>query len=136
MPERSVIVRTAEDGLEDVHSALEELWAEAPELGSWDRMAFTTAVVELATNVLQHGRGPRDVVCRIDLGLDEHEMRAVLEDAGDAVGIDVADPRAMPDEWAEAGRGIPFIQALVTRFEHQRVDGRNVWTIVRERKRS
>jgi serine/threonine-protein kinase RsbW len=136
VPERSLIVRTPEDGLDAVHAALEELWEESPGLGSWDRMSFTTAVVELTTNIVQHTRSAGDIACRIDLRVDEHEMRAVLEDTGDAAAIDVADPRDMPDEWAEAGRGIPFIQALVTRFDYQRVDDRNVWTIVRDRKRS
>jgi len=137
VPERSFVLHTPpDDGMTAIHEALEELWAESPGLGSWDRMSFTTALVEVTSNIVQHARSSRPVVCRVEIRVDDLEMRAVLSDSGEAADIDVAERRDMPDEWEEAGRGIPFIQALVTSFEHRRVDGQNVWTIVRERKRS
>ncbi|MWV50215.1 ATP-binding protein [Rathayibacter sp. VKM Ac-2803] len=137
MSERSLVIRTPpDDGVTAVHDALAEIWAESPGVGSWDRMAFETALAELTSNIVQHAHSARHTLCVIDITVDEHELRAVLNDSAPAAGVDVSEPRDMPDEWAEAGRGIPFIQALVTRFEYARVDGQNIWTIIRERPRS
>ncbi|SMH36203.1 serine/threonine-protein kinase RsbW [Rathayibacter oskolensis] len=137
MSERSFVIRTPpDDGLTAVHEALGEIWAESPGVGSWDRMAFETALSELTSNVVQHARSTRHVICLVEISVDDRELRAVLNDSASAPDLDVTAPRDMPDEWAEAGRGIPFIQALVTRFEYNRVDGQNIWSIVRERRRS
>ena len=94
-----------------------------------------TALVELTSNVVQHALSTQNAVCAVEIGVDERELRATLTDSAAAARIDVSVQRDMPDEWSEAGRGIPFIQALVTRFEYHRIDGRNIWSIVRERKR-
>jgi serine/threonine-protein kinase RsbW len=56
----------------------------------------------------------------------------VLVDTADPPDVDTG-PRAMPDEFAESGRGLPFIQALVDDFQYERSEGRNVWTITKNR---
>jgi serine/threonine-protein kinase RsbW len=133
--ERSLVLRIPpDDGVTAVHGALEELWAESPGLGAWDRMSFETALIELTSNVVQHAAAQREIVCSVDIIVDDTQLRAVLDDSGDAAPVDLTLARDMPDEWAEAGRGIPFIQALVTEFDYRRVDGRNVWSIMRRRK--
>lgn len=137
MSERSLAFTCpADDGVSAVHAALAELWEEEPRLGSWDRMSFETALIELTSNAVQHARSDRPLACSVTIEIAESEMRAVLSDSGDAVEVDISRAREMPDEWADAGRGIPFIQALVTEFGHRRVDGGNVWTISRTRRRS
>lgn len=136
MSERSFVLRTPpEDGVSAVHEALEELWAETPGIASWDRMSFETALIELTSNIVQHARSYRHIICLVEISVTDDELRAVLNDSGEEAEVDVASPREMPDEWAEAGRGIPFIQALVTEFDFRRVDGQNVWTIARTRRR-
>ena len=135
MSDRSLVIRTPpDDGVTAVHEALSEIWAESPGVGSWDRMAFETALAELTSNVVQHAHSTRHTLCLIEIHVDEHELRAVLNDSAPAADVDVREPRDMPDEWAVAGRDIPFIQALVTRFDYTRVDGQNIWSIVRERR--
>lgn len=137
MSERSLVLRTPPgDGVSVVHAALEELWDQSPGLAAWDRMSFETALIELTSNVLQHSGSTGDVVCVVDISITDSEMRAVLSDQGGEAPADITAPREMPGEWAEAGRGIPFIQALVTEFDYRRVDDRNVWSIMRTRRRS
>ncbi|MBF4462112.1 MULTISPECIES: ATP-binding protein [unclassified Rathayibacter] len=137
MFERSLVLRTPpDDGVTAVHEALDELWAETSGLSSWDKMAFETALIEMTSNIVQHARSYRHVICLVEIRVDEHELRAVLTDSDDAAPADVTRPREMPEEWAEAGRGIPFIQALVTEFDYRRVDGQNIWTLMRSRHRS
>jgi serine/threonine-protein kinase RsbW len=37
----------------------------------------------------------------------------------------------MPDAFAESGRGLPMIEALVDKLTFERIDARNVWTITK-----
>lgn len=39
----------------------------------------------------------------------------------------------MPDAFAESGRGIALIQALVTDFDYERTASRNLWSIRKDR---
>ncbi|PPF22650.1 ATP-binding protein [Rathayibacter sp. AY1A7] len=134
VPERSFVVRTPpEDGVTAVHEALEELWLEEPGVAPVDRMSFETALVELTSNIVQHARSYRHIICLVEIRVDATELRASLNDSAEEAPAEVADPRDMPDEWDEAGRGIPFIHALVTEFSYRRVDGQNLWALARTR---
>jgi len=59
-------------------------------------------------------------------------LRAELIDTADPPGVDTG-PREMPDAFAESGRGIALIQALVTVFDHERTASRNLWSISKDR---
>lgn len=116
-----------------VHQSLSELWEEAPDVELADRMSFQTALIELTSNIVQHARSYRHVICVVDIHVDAAELRASLSDSAEEAPAQVADARPMPDEWEEAGRGIPFIHALVSEFSYRRVDGQNLWTLARAR---
>ncbi|HEX5729978.1 ATP-binding protein [Microbacterium sp.] len=132
MTERALTFRTPPDGVDLVHAALTSLWKERGDIDEMDRMMFETALIELASNVIQHATSSTAVVCRLEVTADDEVLRAVLIDSADPPGIDDG-PRRMPDEFAESGRGLAFIQALVDEFEHHRAEGRNVWTISKRR---
>jgi serine/threonine-protein kinase RsbW len=112
-----------------VHATLASLWAERTDVDEMDRMMFETALIELASNVIQHASSSTTIICRLDVTADDSTLSATLVDTADPPSIDT-EAREMPDEFAESGRGIPFIQALV---DHSRESGRNVWTISRSR---
>jgi len=131
--ERSVVFRTPPDGVETVHSALETLWQDRTDVDEMERMMFETALVELVSNVVQHASSTTTIICELSLVADEHVLRATLVDTADPPMVDTETVVEMPDEFAESGRGIPFIQALVDTFEHEREHGRNVWTIAKHR---
>lgn len=126
--ERTVSFRTPPDGLEPAHETLAALWAEREDIGDMDRMMFETALIELTSNVIQHATSTVAIVCRLTIEADDSTIRAVLVDSADPPDIDTG-PRVMPDEFAESGRGIAFIQALVDEFDHDRVGAENIWTI-------
>lgn len=128
MTERVLTFRTPPDGVDLVHTALSSLWRERADIDEMDRMMFETAVIELASNIIQHATSSAAIVCRLEITADETVLRALLMDSADPPDIDDG-PREMPDEFAESGRGLAFIQALVDDFEHHRAEGRNVWTI-------
>ncbi|QJU53144.1 ATP-binding protein [Herbiconiux sp. KACC 21604] len=127
---RNLVFSSPPDDVDAVHEFLESVWEANPHVGELDRMAFETALIELASNVIQHAAGEGGVTCVLTVLADESGLSASLADTADAGGI-VLMNREMPSELAESGRGIALIQALVDDLRYERVDERNVWTITR-----
>lgn len=117
--------------LDDLHDALERLWAEVPAVPETDRMLFETAVVEIATNIVRYttpsGPGPARASAR--LRADSHALEAELSDDGLAVDVDL-DPDPV-DDLAEGGRGIALVRRAVDLLTLARAADRNVWTLRR-----
>lgn len=117
--------------LEAVHEGLARLWSLAPAVPELDRFRFETAVIEIATNVVQHtvpvGDGPvrATTLLRVDAPLVEAE----ISDDGTVVEVDL-DPRPV-DDLAESGRGIALVQRAVDTLTFVRRPGRNTWRITR-----
>lgn len=122
----------AEDTIESVHNDLDGLWLDAPFVQDTDQMTFTTAVIEAASNVIQHaepaGQEP------VELGVDIEVRPALLQARVSAhhakLPIGSMEP-ATPGEDAECGRGLALIQALVTTVTFERQDGTNTWVLTR-----
>lgn len=126
------------EAIDAVHSQLDALWDDASFVPEIDRMTFATAVVEAASNVVQHAV-PESAV-PVELGVDicirEASLRAKVSAFGAAdPAIGGADPE-MPDEEAESGRGLALIQALVTTVTFLRQDGTNTWVLSRDSNRA
>jgi serine/threonine-protein kinase RsbW len=130
--ERTLAFRTPPDDIELVHDLLDSLFGERADVGARDRMEFETALVELVSNVIQHAVSTTAVLCRLVVTVDDEALRAELVDTADPPGVD-AGPREMPDAFAESGRGIALIQALVTDFVYERTSSRNLWSIRKDR---
>jgi serine/threonine-protein kinase RsbW len=130
--ERTLAFRTPPDDIELVHDLLDSLFGERADVGARDRMEFETALVELVSNVIQHAVSTTAVLCRLVVTVDDEALRAELVDTADPPGVDTG-PREMPDAFAESGRGIALIQALVTDFDYERTASRNLWSIRKDR---
>jgi serine/threonine-protein kinase RsbW len=118
------------DDVDGVQDFIERVWAQSPHVGDLDRMAFETALIELATNVIQHAGGEEGVTCVLTLSTAGDRIVATLSDTAEKgdVALVVGE---MPDAFAESGRGLPMVEALVDTLEFGRVDDHNVWTIAR-----
>ena len=132
MTERTLAFRTPPDDIDLVHDLLDSLFTERSDVGARDRMEFETALVELVSNVIQHAVSTTAVLCRLVVTVDDDVLRAELIDTADPPGVDTG-PREMPDAFAESGRGIALIQALVTVFDYERTSSRNLWSISKDR---
>ena len=132
MTERTLAFRTPPDDIELVHDLLDSLFGERADVCARDRMEFETALVELVSNVIQHAVSTTAVLCRLVVTVDDEALRAELVDTADPPGVDTG-PREMPDAFAESGRGIALIQALVTDFDYERTASRNLWSIRKDR---
>lgn len=117
------------DELDRVHELLELAGSEHPEVGSTDLMLFETAVIEIANNVVEHGRPIGEVRWRLVLTIDGHELSADLYDSADEVDVDL--DAAMPDAETEGGRGLPLAGALLDHLSVERSNGVNHWRLVR-----
>lgn len=114
-----------------VHNFLESIWQDFSEINEMDRMTFETAILELASNVIEHATTEDDgVACVLQVHAVNHTLRAELRDTADAGAFRLT-ARAMPSSDAESGRGIALIQAMVDDLKYERAGQFNVWTITK-----
>jgi serine/threonine-protein kinase RsbW len=116
------------DDIDTVQDYVQRVWAAAPDLDSMDKLKFETAIVELAANVIQHADEGNGVTATVVVTVDGERIRGSVADSSSASSVTLA-PREMPDEMAESGRGIAFIQRLVDVLHYERRDGENLWMI-------
>ncbi len=97
------------------------------------RDAFTTALAEVAGNIIAHGRRPGGGARRFDVRFSAHDDRLLAEftDHDESAGVDL-EQATMPSVDAEAGRGLALARAVVDRVEH-RYDGANHWLLEHRR---
>ncbi|WP_104045465.1 ATP-binding protein [Arthrobacter sp. ZGTC412] len=122
----------ADEAIEAVHNDLDSLWLDAPFVQDIDQMTFTTAVIESASNIVQHaepaGQEP------VELGMDIIVQPALLQARVSAYHAkspyEPMEP-ATQSEDAESGRGLALIQALVTTLTFERQDSTNTWVLTR-----
>ena len=138
MPEpRLWVCATADPEVLDlVHTELERLWADAPDVSDRDRLRFEMGLVEIVGNVVEHAyradSGDPARQLRLEVTVSPTEVRGELGDNGQPVALDLGEV-TMPGDEAESGRGLALALASLDRLTHERVDGRNRWTLVCER---
>ena len=122
----------AEDAIESVHSDLDSLWLDVPFVQDMDQMTFTTAVIESASNIVQHAEpaGQEPVELGVDITVRPTLLQARVSAFHAKAPFGPMEPAAA-DEDAESGRGLALIQALVTTVTFERQDGTNTWVLSR-----
>lgn len=122
------------DCLAKVYRLLEDMWAGSPDISGTDRVMFETAVIEIAGNIIQHGVGGGEgpVNCNLTLKLYADRLEAHFKDDGLSTHVDI-DAAAMPDAFAESGRGLALAKAAVDVLSYERTNGANHWTLSRTR---
>lgn len=115
-----------------VHDFLERVWQADPDIDEMDKMAFETALIELASNVIQHAATGDGVTCVMSVSSENGVLRARFSDTAEAGEFKMR-VASMPDELAESGRGLAFMQMLVDDVRYERVGDRNVWSLTKKR---
>ncbi|MFC3300246.1 ATP-binding protein [Arthrobacter agilis] len=134
-----------DQAIEDLHDALDQLWVDAGFVPAMDQMAFTTAVIEAASNVVQHGVPAEgaELNLGVELTVSSERLRAVISEIGAAALDPVpdldgsapsadADDDALLEDFDESGRGLSMIRALVTTVTVERQGDTNVWVLSRD----
>ncbi len=129
---RSLTLQSPPDDVDAVHELVAGLWDDRPDVGALDRMAFETALIELASNVIEHADTGQGVTCIVSVTVDAGVMSARLRD-GSEPGDFRLTAREMPGADAESGRGLAMVQMLCDELTYERVGGENVWSVRRTR---
>lgn len=121
------------EAIEAVHSELDGLWDDASFVPDLDRMTFTTAVIEAASNVVRHAvpEASAPVELGVDISVTPIRLEARVSAFGAARPDAIDTDAAMPDGEAESGRGLALIRALVTTVTFNRQDGTNTWILAK-----
>lgn len=117
------------EGLASLHELLARAAREHPSLPPTDVMMLETAVMEIAGNVIRHGKPSGAVNWTFILEVGP-PLRATLADSGEEYAeIWTGD---MPDEMAESGRGLALADAALDQLVYERRGIINVWTMTRD----
>jgi serine/threonine-protein kinase RsbW len=131
LAQRSFRGLAAPEAIESVHDELDGLWNDTPFVQAMDQMTFTTAVIESASNIVQHAL-PAKAQRPVELGVDISVQPTLLQAR---VSAFYAKPpfgpleAGTPEDDSESGRGLALIEALVTTVTFERQDGTNTWIL-------
>jgi serine/threonine-protein kinase RsbW len=120
-----------DEGLDVLHDSVERL-RRATGRAQDDRtlMLFETALGEIGSNVLTHGR-PAGAARPVEyaLRLEGGAVVASLTDSGPPVHEHLA--RQMPGHESEDGRGLAMARSLLDDLGYERHDGVNRWRLMK-----
>jgi serine/threonine-protein kinase RsbW len=118
-----------------LHADFDGLWLEADFVPEMDRMAFATAVIEAASNVVRHAAPSTEAPLQlgVDITVRPRRLEARISEIGAAPSNPELEDRQMPgaDADAESGRGLSLIRALVSTITFERHGEDNVWVLCR-----
>lgn len=118
--------------LDAVHDLFADLWAGTPDVAAADRMAFETAVAEVAANIVEHAARREGVTLRLVLQAGADKVSAHLEDGGYPYEPDAVEPSS-DEDLPERGRGLSIARALTDDLVYERDGAFNRWYLARVR---
>ncbi|MBT2513147.1 ATP-binding protein [Arthrobacter sp. ISL-30] len=122
------------ESIEAVHTELDSLWEDADFVPEMDRMTFTTAVIEVASNIIQHAEPVGQIPVELGVDISVWPTRLVAKVSAFNAKEPFASPpeTGLPDDDSEAGRGLALIEALVTTVTFERQAATNIWILTRK----
>ena len=121
------------ESLNLLHDLLDRVSREHPDVDSADLMLFETAVIEVAGNVVEHGRPHGRVTWAFRLSVLADRLEAQLSDSGEEYPGGTWGTTMPADLLQEEGRGLALATAVLNSLDYERSDGANHWTMVRRR---
>lgn len=121
------------ESLDLLHDLLEQVGSQHPDLDPGDLMLFETAVIELAGNVVEHGRPQGSVTWRFRLSVHPDRLEATLSDSGEEYPGGTWGTAMPADPMQEDGRGLALATAVLDDLDYRRADDANHWTMRRNR---
>lgn len=117
--------------LDELHAALHALWAGAPEIDEPERIRFATAVAEIVSNIVQHGRAPDGEAPTLSVRLTAGATRLAADISDDGAPLSPATSATLPSEpLAESGYGLALAVAALDELRYARDSAGNHWELV------
>ena len=123
------------DCLDAIHDLMSRLWRAEPGVTDTDRMMFTTAVLEVANNIVTHNRATSGVSISLALTADPTALRAEFRDDGSPAAVEL-ETAALPGDFAESGRGLALARMALDELGYERAKEVNRWRLARHRSAS
>ena len=117
--------------LDRIHDLFARIGEEREDVDGTDLMLMETAVVEIAGNVISHGRPAGSITMSLTFDITDSRLDVHIRETGQPPPDTPS--YAMPDEEAEHGRGLPLCAAILDTFEYDRVDDTNLWHLAKAR---
>ncbi len=121
------------ESLNLLHDLLEHVGEEHPDLDPGDLMLFETAVIEVAGNVVEHGRPRGRVNWTFQLSVQPDRLEGQLSDSGEEYPGGTWGTTMPDDPLREDGRGLALATAVLDSLTYERSAGSNHWTMRRRR---
>lgn len=122
--------------LDGIHVLIERAKSDHPGVSDDDLVQFETAVSEIATNVIRHGRPAGQVRYEFLLTVRPDRIAATLSDSGAAfepvLSAPMPDPGDNLDDLQEGGRGLVLARDMLHELIYRRDGDRNIWTMARQ----
>lgn len=115
--------------LDEIQNILDAALSDNAAIPEVVRMNVSTAVGEVAANIVEHAAQGRVVELRMEIHLLHDEVRIEFTDTGSAAEIDLS-AVAMPDPMAERGRGLAMTLAVLRELSYRRDESGNHWTLI------
>ncbi len=117
------------ENLDRVHDLIDQFCLSQPELSERDRIRLVGAVVELASNIVEHAAtalGHEHVTFELVLSAYPDRVTASVSDDGRAADLDLSGV-SMPGWEAESGRGLALARAMTDELSYHRDGQSNRW---------
>lgn len=122
------------ESLELIHDLLEQVWESESGIHLMDRIRFETAVIEVASNIIEHSRPASTDPIRFLLNLECSPQRlyAEFQDNAKPAGVNLS-VATLPDDMASTGRGLALAKVALDEFSYAKQDSGNRWTLLCKR---
>jgi serine/threonine-protein kinase RsbW len=121
------------ESLNLLHDLLDQVSREHPDINSADLMLFETAVIEVAGNVVEHGRPAGRVAWSFRIEIRPDQLEASLSDSGEEYPGGTWGTQMPTDPMQENGRGLALATAVLDSLSYDRRGEANHWRMTRRR---
>ncbi|MGI9124002.1 MAG: ATP-binding protein [Mycobacterium sp.] len=115
--------------LNEVHATLDDCWSSHGHVPESVRMEVAIAVGEIVANIVEHASQGDNIDVTMSIEVLADKVHINLTDDGAACPIDL-DSALMPDEFADRGRGIAMVRAVLSKLSYHRSATHNHWRLI------
>jgi serine/threonine-protein kinase RsbW len=131
------------ESLELVHELLDQVWESDAGIELMERIRFETALIEVASNIIEHSRPAASdpIRFRLELECSPERLYAEFHDNAKPAGIDLSaapppEDLSSLDNISSSGRGLALAKVALDEFSYAKLDSGNKWTLMCKRNAS